>query len=424
MASRTTTAISCAETSYTTVEGLQFTLYCNSDTPDNDIAHTGANDVKECLELCTQFNGKLCGAVAFDSNGLNCYLKDSAVTKRMIKRVDGWILGIANSTQLQPLSSDCPGINTKNQTSRNGLDFKIICDQDMPGVDICSFPPTTTDCAIHTTTLGQCLDHCSKMHPLCTGVAWEHSIQTGYLNCYPKHGTARELNIARTAKMATHAAIALFETPGEKAYDCIQGMDKNVTSKNNNPFQLLCGQMASGKDIMVQHFTTNQDCVNSCSTHDDCVGSVFDAQMTQGYENCYIKSIIETHMSPSDNWISAVRQQTNNTSVPKSAPKNETNHVQQSQTVSGSRAWIAGPVIGGIAGIVALSIGTWWWWKRKRVDKLERSPGHGSMVFKAPDAELPVNPMELEADPVKHEMSSQDLAQELDSKNMNVLPIA
>ena len=73
-------AIQCSETTQTTLDGLQFSLTCNSDLPGNDISSVDSQTLPECLDLCTQSINPLCAAAVFDSIELKCILKNSSTS--------------------------------------------------------------------------------------------------------------------------------------------------------------------------------------------------------------------------------------------------------------------------------------------------------------------------------------------------------
>src|SRR6187402_1307105 len=175
MTSSTTSAIDCGETSYITPKGLGFSLHCNSDQTDiGDINNAGADNVEDCMNQCSTHPFQLCGAAAFDSTTFKCFFKNASVTSDGAVTRNGWLLGIANETQLQPLSETCSN-SGQTQTAQNGLGFTVYCNQTVGGYDIC--PDSAPDCRAHTNSFDECLEFCSTMHPLCTGVAWDPTLK-------------------------------------------------------------------------------------------------------------------------------------------------------------------------------------------------------------------------------------------------------
>ncbi|KAF2736007.1 hypothetical protein EJ04DRAFT_511298 [Polyplosphaeria fusca] len=343
----------CTETTLTTPQGLDFSLYCDTGGPgtgEYTDATTGADNISQCLERCSEHPTELCGAVAFDHQGLKCYLMNSTVTTDLGRPLANWTLGIANRTQLAPLSRDCTN-NAANQTSQNGLPFTIACGQAVQGLDVCG--TDSFDCRKHTATLADCLDHCSTLHPLCTGVTWDARMENGFQNCYPKRAAPRQFDDARKYNKNSHSAKAIIAFPTEE--ECHASADGKVTASNADEFELSCNEGRYGTNVTVQHAESHSACVDACATYSGtapCQGAVFDANMDGGYENCYLKSDIGGAVG-------------NMPGVAFARRLNGTNSSDPANNSSQSKAWIAGPVIGGIVAVV-LVVGALWWWRKRR----------------------------------------------------------
>ncbi|KAK0124611.1 hypothetical protein ONS95_009560 [Cadophora gregata] len=358
--SATASASTCVETSYSSPKGLQFSLYCDQDrTSVGDIDNAGADNVEDCLNQCSMHSGKACGAAAFDSTARKCYFKNSTITEVGAVRREGWTLGIANRTLYQPLSMECTN-NGANQKVQNGLNFTVYCDQTVVGFDTC--PDNSPDCRAHTESLDECLEICSTLHPLCTGVAWDPSLTFGYLNCYPKNATSRVFDNARVSSGdGLRCAKALLEVPVD---DCPTAMNGTVIASNKDPFKLSCGEDRPGNNITAQHAGSLGDCVDACATDTqaNCLGAVFDTNMVNGYENCYLKSAVG-FTTVQSGFTFALRQTTsNNTSSDNLTPP--------SPDKSSNKAWIAGLVVGVVVAI-ALIIAAIWWFRKRKVSKKE-----------------------------------------------------
>ncbi|PVH68865.1 hypothetical protein DL98DRAFT_522493 [Cadophora sp. DSE1049] len=359
--SSTASASLCAETSYTSPKGLQFSLYCDQDrTSVGDIDNAGADNVEDCLNQCSMHPGKACGAAAFDSTARKCFFKNSTITEVGAVTREGWTLGVANRTQYQPLPTECSN-NGANQQSQNGLNFTVYCDQTVNGFDVC--PDDSPECRAHTESLDECLEVCSTLHPLCTGVAWDPSLQFGYLNCYPKNTTARVFDNARgSAGDGLRCAKALLEVPAD---DCPAAVNATIVASNNDSFKLSCGEDCPGNNITAQHASSLRDCVDTCATYTqaNCLGAVFDTNMVNGYENCYLKSEIGFTTTQSGFTYALRQTNTNDTS-------SDNSNSPSPNKSSSSKAWIAGPVIGALVAI-ALIIATIWWFRKRKASKKE-----------------------------------------------------
>ncbi|KAG4433819.1 hypothetical protein IFR05_010701 [Cadophora sp. M221] len=259
----------CANTSYTTPKGLQFSLYCDQDrTGVGDINNAGADNAEDCLNQCSMHAGKACGTAAFNATARECHFKNMTATAIGAVVREGWILGVANRTQYQALPTECSN-NGASQKAQNGLGFTVYCDQTVNGFDAC--PDNAPECRAHADTLDEYLDF-------------------GYLNCYLKNSTARIFGNARSeAGDGLRCAKALLEVATD---DCPAAINGTIVTSNEDSFKLSCREDRSGNNITSQHANSLGDCVNSCATYtnNSCLGAVFDASMVNGYENCYLKS--------------------------------------------------------------------------------------------------------------------------------------
>ncbi|KAH7418529.1 hypothetical protein BKA64DRAFT_762889 [Cadophora sp. MPI-SDFR-AT-0126] len=370
MKTQTSSASFCAETSYTAPKGLQFSLYCDQDrTSVGDIDNAGADTVEDCLKQCSLHAGKACGAAAFDSTARKCYFKKSTITEVGAVTREGWILGVANRTQYQSLSTECSN-NGGSQSAQNGLNFTVHCNQTVNGFDVC--PDDSPECRVHAESLDKCLDVCSTLHPLCTGVAWDPSLQFGYLNCYPKNATARVFDNARVAAGGggggLRCAKALLDVPTD---DCATAVGGTVEASNTDSFKLLCGEDRPGHNLTTQHASSLRDCVDTCATYTqaNCVGAVFDTNMINGYENCYLKSLVG--LTTSQSGFTFALRQTNSINSNNSKPPS-------SDKSSSSKAWIASPVISAIVALSLILAAIWWFRKRKVSKKEVENTGNSS----------------------------------------------
>lgn len=85
---------------------------------------------------------------------------------------------------------------------------------------------------------------------------------------------------------------------------------------------------------------------------DDCKGVVLDMSLSYGYDNCYLQNVTG-EANHGANATFALRASTDNSS----------------SGGSGSKAWIAGPVIG-IVAVLALLVTLGLYWRKRRARKL------------------------------------------------------
>lgn len=365
--------ITCDKTNYTSTQGLEFSLSCNQDqTNIGDFLNMGAQTMEECMELCAQTPGQTCAGAAFDSTQLQCFIKNSKIDEHTPVTRNGWVLGVANAAQIQSLTSSSSAKCTssvagKNQTTKNGLGFQVLCEQDVGKWDLCGLSATTASCRKHTDSLEDCLEHCSTLHPLCTGVSWDPTVEFGFLNCYPKNGTSRDLFAAKSAKRDTHIGIAALELPAQEegGKDCDSGnVTSTVTAAKDTVFALSCQEGRSARNMSAVHAGSNAECVDSCVQHDGCVGTAFEATMSSGYENCYLKSDIGDRTPLPSGWTFALRQEAGSSDGSKDSTSKGDDVPSKEGSAGISSAIIAGIVVGCVVG-VALLLSLFWWWKRR-----------------------------------------------------------
>lgn len=402
---------------YTTAKGLQFSTYCEQDI-SGDFDEAGADNLEDCLQQCSIHPSIPCREVVFDSKKFKCFFKNSNATSEDLipTKGRGLTVGIANSTQYQPLLKECTN-NGQKQISKNGLEFIVYCDQDVRGYDLCS--DASPNCRSHARTLGECLDYCSTLPgSLCTGVAWDPALRNGYTNCYPKKAAAQLFDNGRQSDTSgVRCAKALIQYPTD---ECRSKTTGTVLATNKDKFTLTCEGDRPGNNITTQHSNSLELCIDSCAKYTDptCVGAVFDANMSLGYENCYLKSAIGAPMLEMKGFAFARRQSSNGTTIP------DKQGDSPPPPPGKSKAWIAGPVIGIVIAIAAILLALRWWRNRGRKKEMYEEParetytqepflksGLGQGGADAPTYEL--HPESVEAP--KHEMPQPSQLYEMES---------
>ena len=166
--------------------------------------------------------------------------------------------------------------NGTTWTTPNGLDFGVYCFTDFHGADLSR--NTGTD-------LGDCMDQCSTLIPLCYGVTydgtycWFMDKGVNQAGLYTTNDTHTGLaNLTQLAPLDTHCPFANMS---------------NLTTSVGYQFQIECGEDTPGNDLPNSpvHRESLQDCIETCAGwHDLCKGVVFNPDMTDGYQNCYLKN--------------------------------------------------------------------------------------------------------------------------------------
>ncbi|KAI3343014.1 hypothetical protein F4824DRAFT_127229 [Ustulina deusta] len=85
---------------------------------------------------------------------------------------------------------------------------------------------------------------------------------------------------------------AIFPQPGPTS-SCSQQGTGNTFLSQNSRFTLQCGKIANGNDLEQQFQMTLESCIAACSANRACSGVSFDPQQTAGFKNCYLKTMID-----------------------------------------------------------------------------------------------------------------------------------
>ncbi|KAI1312333.1 hypothetical protein F5Y03DRAFT_234326 [Xylaria venustula] len=102
-------------------------------------------------------------------------------------------------------------------------------------------------------------------------------------------------NLVPQGTRSTHffdSAAAVFPQPGPTSSCSAQGTGNTFLSQNAR-FTLQCGKIANGGDLEQQFQMTFESCIAACSANQACAGVSFDPQQTAGFQNCYLKSTID-----------------------------------------------------------------------------------------------------------------------------------
>lgn len=213
------------------------------------------------------------------------------------------------------------------------------------------------------------MELCSKNHPLCGAVSWNWDLNDGFANCYPKTFDPDAYKSVRSRLASTHSAIGLFKNGTDTCPANSTYTSGSTNSQNQNTFDLTCNEQRAGNNLTTRHAANLHGCMDSCVTYDNsstkpCVGVVYDTYMTDGYENCYLKSA-DGIPAPGNTAFTFASLRAATTPPP-----------------SKSKAWIAGPVIGAIAAIALVSLLIFWLMRRRRKNnvhtELPTNPGRGS----------------------------------------------
>lgn len=362
----------CSPNQYTSPIGLEFELHCDQNFLTGDIAYAGGQNITDCMNACS-LSRRRCYAVVFDDSTQTCYYNYNITNSDDLVTKNANTAAIANAPQLAtPSDLNCPYHNTKIEKTTSGMVFEILCNIDMPFGDYC--PSSSTTCQTHTDTLEECMERCSQAHPLCHGVSWNPDMIMGYANCYLKILNASGGKIQTQDGFIVHSASAhLDQTPVDST--CPTAL--TYTANNGNELNISCYEGRKGASNFTAYHDARLDgCIDRCANHEGqkCVGVTFDFAMESGFENCYLLNAtgspdkgMKSHFAQFSDSIDTTSTTTSNTRQ------------------SSSKAWIAGPVVGGVV-LALLALGLFFWrrsQKRNRNRELAwRQPNHPEQASK------------------------------------------
>lgn len=289
-----------------------------------------------------------CWGVLWQESNSSCWelSAPTTITVANLTTSDTRDIALANSTQMSGDPS-CPYANNSVLNTPEGLDFKLSCNMEISGNDLC---PWHADlCPSHAVTLEECMEACVQAHPLCEAAMWNPGYLAGYLNCFLKNATGPLVeNTGKNYHTAVAEVVPLAE--GCPTYT-------NYTSSDGKAFNITCSQQATqATNLTFSHQNNITACIDSCASYDgtpECEAVLFDATMDSGYENCQLLNSIQMLDSSTNlNMAQIVSTQSDSAS-------------SSSSSSSSSNAWIAGPVIGGVVAIVGIVL-VWLWWNRRK----------------------------------------------------------
>ena len=374
------------------------------------------------MNLCAGFgseNGETCWGIAYNFNDQLCYYKNRSIVNTNPVKDYQTHSAFAVNINTNP-NTACPWTNTSDHSTPNGMDFKVLCDQDLPFNDFCpiggaasTLPRADGLCPYHADSLEECMELCSQTHPLCKAVAYNPDMGGGYGNCYPKSDFSA---LGYISNPSLHMAVAA-NLPTLNS-SCTNG--SVYTAPNNEQFTVSCNENRAYHDLIQLHSANLSYCIDSCASYSnattgDCVAVVYDSTLNSGWQNCWLKFANGDPGTVAGNFyalkVGKVPTNTNGSSsgsststTSNSASSSSSNNSSGSN--SGSKAWIAGPVVGGIVGIALLSAGMLYFLRRNKSKQnmTHMPPGYAEHA-----------PM-YKLQPVTHEADGSD-AQELSTEN-------
>jgi hypothetical protein len=290
---------------------------------------------------------------------------------------------VSPSTQLiDGYDTTCPYTDMAQIKTNNNMPATVYCGIDLVGSDYC--PNGNGTCHNHVTSLEQCLEICSQSHPLCWGASFDPTLITGWGNCYLKGQSIAEEQFTVTGPDNTevyhgailHSAVVEGKNGTDIAVNCSDRAEVNTIGET---FVTVCNSDQSGNDLWSYHEDTLEACVSKCanwsSTGGECVAVTYDAQVLNGWENCYLKYATGVTVTATNRTLAVAKS------------------VEQANSggsggSSGSKAWIAGVVVGVVAPLCGL-VGIFLWLRRRK--RMNRADSNDVAKDGYEKAELPTS---------------------------------
>lgn len=354
-----------------------------------DIRSFTSPSMADCMEHCSRYWGDSegCYGVVWREDN-KCWIRDSNTTvSGVVASTDGTHSALVASNTYGKIDESCPDTDLSTHTidSLPGLGYTVHCNKVIGGFDTCwsGYPKPCWDAQhvegafigfYHTKTLEECVRICADQSPLCKGVSWNPDYSIGFANCWPKSGWS---DSALTTPPAKDGVLHSVTMTSFDRIDSICPSNTVYSTNNNHNFDIHCGQLNEGTNITQIHTQNVTSCMDSCATTDKCVGVVFDSTLQNGFNNCYLQNTTSTVSDKASATFAAL----SGSSIPSSSPStSSTSTPGTGDSDNENKAWIAGPVVGGLVGL-AIVAGAVFWWRRRRHNNATTGEKHDGVQY-------------------------------------------
>jgi len=381
---------------FTTLNGANYTTYCDQNIRNND-APTEAiqlDSFAECIEHCSRFwgPGEGCFGVLWVDPDNICYMKNSSATVDLLEPNPHRYTALIERSEMEGFDETCPheDLSTNTLPGVHGMQYTTHCGQMIKAnvADFYGYPHLEGNYQwfYHAESLDECMQICVDSQPLCTAVSWNPSMVIGFANCILKTGD----DSGYTDSLDVGAGIILFHSavmtqidqidtkcPDRESYTAAAG------TADAKGFEVHCGRLIPGTNITSLHMQNITACMDACAEENvGCKAILFDSTLKGGFNNCYLQ-----------NTTSVISEQPGATyavlldaEIPSSSPSSSSGASKDSNDDSSpSKAWIAGPVIGGLVALALIGFAAFWWRKRKatKLANGEKSPYNRESMYGA-----------------------------------------
>lgn len=361
-----------------------------------------------CMEYCSRFwgSGEGCFGVVWRESDGSCWMRNSTTSRlsnnktiytKTLEDEDGIHSALVDLNQMKPLDTDCPAPDKSrhNLEGVDGISYTVQCNKDIGGAYDTHWSYEYHDnpfqAYYHASSLDDCVQKCVGEHPLCRGVVYVPGLQGGYANCWPKTGYPSPLLAVNPQLKVTHSAlIDSITTPDT---ECNKNDTYTSTKDDSKNFAVHCGQTNQGTNMTMVHTQNFTSCMETCAGNKQgCVGVVYDSTLQGGYNNCYLQNTSSVFNDVGSSMYAVLtgakpkQSDSGSGSGSGSGSNNNGNNNNDKDKDSGSKAWIAGAVIGPILGLALIGAAIFFF----RRSKARGAPAAG--VSEADDGAIKHNP--------------------------------
>jgi len=292
----------------------------------------------------------------------------------------GTYSALVDRKQMKPLDTDCPFPDRSEQSIEGipEIKYTVHCNKDIGGAYDTAWKGYPSNhgnpfqAFYHAESLSECVGYCVKEHPLCMGVIYNPGLEIGYANCWPKTGFDQNIPLTSPSLNVTHSAT--FTTITTPDQTCLDEENYTSTSDDSKNFAIHCKQANQGTNMTMLHKSNFTSCMEECATNKKgCVGVVYDSKLQGGFDNCYLQntsSVFSDVGSSMYGVVSGAKPVSSNKPSSSGSPNGNStsgsnDSPSSSNDSSSSKAWIAGPVVGGILALGLIGAAVWFFRRRK-----------------------------------------------------------
>ena len=374
------------------------------------------------MEHCSRYwgNGEGCFGVVWVENGGACWIRNSNVSTANLVPAPGHYSALVDRSGMKGYDTSCPNADLSVNTlpGVNGMQYTTHCGKVIGGDDRCfnGYPCLGSPYVgfYHAATLEECMGICVDQHPLCRSVSWNPGLEIGFANCWPKTGTDAGFgDPVKNTGIFHSAEITQIDQVDTK---CPSPNTYTASNASGAHFDIHCGQLNAGTNITSLHTQNITACMDACATSSQaCKAILFDSTLQGGFKNCYLQNTTSVIIDQASATYAVLAE----ADISSSKPSSSSSPGNNDNSTSSSKAWIAGPAIGGVVALAAIGFAIFWW-RRRRSAKIAGAGKDGHALGNAGYGPAPeYSPTEMGA---RHSYYDAPSAAEVEGQGTSELP--